>query len=198
METFAHLWVRTNDPKNGFVVPEYRDTATSELLDTLRLLLLPNSCYQDRLEVLLSNPTNRSDNLIRDPCGVCSYCKKEYLYPKLHREGVCEVLFKILVHGENAIRGVAFYPTVVRSMQLFPSVGSLLFRSQAKTVSPKSIKQILLVLLAAGILEAGVDIDGESQNEKLEMTLSLALHPPGGTQFAMHCDRFWNAIRTHV
>jgi hypothetical protein len=191
LEGFAHVYVRTKDPENKFVVPEYRSVALADLLITLEMLVIPTACLQQLLEHRLSNPATPTNMDPNDACACCSFCQGITLYPKMNRNGVCEIIFKLFISGQYEIRGTRFYPTVVAAIQTFPSSADLLFSSKAKTTAPKLAKQVILALIAAGILVVAIEKDLETLTASYQMTLALALHPPGGTQFAMHDDSFW-------
>jgi hypothetical protein len=123
------------------------------------------------------------------------------IFPKVRRLGVQQVLLGIFV-GQHPIQGL---PTVddalVTAIRLFPEVQSIVFgmdRSR-KSPEPQLVKKLILMLLAAKIIETYV---GQTESTSTtDTTKSIVLcrlafddTDETGCRLALHQDRFWESI----
>jgi hypothetical protein len=164
LETYVYLLHHAADSATPEYGSHYKSELVAELQQTLEVLVLPKRCLQLTLENISANPFTPADSTIADngvPCGnSCSFCLGDYarIFPKVRRLGVQEVLLGVFV-GQHPIEG---RPTVddalVTAIRLFPEVQSIVFgrdRSR-KLPEPAMVKKLILMLLAAKILETYV------------------------------------------
>jgi hypothetical protein len=125
------------------------------------MLVLPNRCLQLILEDVAANPfASMNDTCLL--CGVgCSFCLGDYprIFPRIRHLGVERVLLGIFV-GQYPIQGrPAVDDALVTAIQKFPEVQSIIFgmdRSR-KSPEPQLIKKLILMLLAARILDMYIE-----------------------------------------
>ena len=164
LETYVYLLHGAADSATAEYDSHYKSELVAELQQTLEVLVLPARCLQLTLETISANPFTPADSIIADnrvPCGnSCSFCLGDYarIFPKVRHLGVQQVLLGIFV-GQHRIEG---RPTVddalVTAIRLFPEVQSIVFgmdRSR-KSPEPAMVKKLILMLLAARILETYV------------------------------------------
>jgi hypothetical protein len=161
LETYVYLLHRMADPSTADYNASYKRVLAADLQQTLEMLVLPNRCLQLILKDVATNPF-ASMNDTRLSCGVgYSFCLGDYprIFPRICRLGVERVLLGIFV-GHYPIQG---RPTVgdalVTAIQKFPEVQSIIFgmdRSR-KSPEPQLIKKLILMLLAARILDTYIE-----------------------------------------
>jgi hypothetical protein len=143
----------------------------------LTLLVLPDYCLQATLEKRMSNPFDDVGEMPQ-PCeDACTYClgKYETMFPKLVMAGVQTVLLHLFV-GPLSMAG---RPTIekefVNAIRKFKNSNRLLFGINSdKSPLPKHIKKMIVMLLAANIIDYSAD-QKETSKGKYNVTIIASL-----------------------
>jgi hypothetical protein len=186
LESFLYLFQQCQDPS---VSTEYQAAQLNDLFQVLRLLVLPERCFQVVLESVLSHPDDAT--IPDDPCGCCSFCKDSSAFPAVDRTGVVHVLFNLFLHGDDRITGTTTVDKVIRAMVDFEDIAMHLFRSSHTLAKPPvTIKKLLLTLIAAEIITLQFQKAASGSSEPSEILLGLQVFSLGATTFAMDFDAF--------
>jgi hypothetical protein len=98
-----------------------------------------------------------SGPLLADPCGdPCSFCDGTYAYmfPCISCRGVVSVFFGLFIVGPCVILDIRRIETVIKAIKEMQHSGRLIFGTNSdKPPAPILVKKLLLMLIAAGILE---------------------------------------------
>ena len=198
IDNFTYLFERTMNPDEHFNDPTYRQEVVSNLMTMMKILVLSRYCYYVCIEISLSNPyrDSRLDMHYPHPnCGFCPTCRGEAVFPKVNRVGLTKVIFDVFNPGASADpdssgdMGPFTVDYVTTKIREYPESNYLILRSRATGgISPSSIHQALMILMAAEIIAL-------TYNAALKTTiLSLARSSPGAAAFALMDDSFWEYI----
>jgi hypothetical protein len=197
LEGFLHLFLRILNPSEANGDTHYRKQQLDDLLYTLSFLVLPPGCFHVFFERQFSSPF-WSGPIRPDPCGDrCSYCNGTYAgtFPSIVRRGVVAVFFALFVVGPSVILDVRRIQTVIDSIKALPSSARLIFgTNSAKSPAPILIKKLLLLLIAAGILECehvAITSNDNADSNEYDLALGLATTGPDGTILCLNVDSFW-------
>jgi hypothetical protein len=207
LETYVYLLHRAADSTTAEYGSHYKSELVAEMPHTLEVLVLPKRCLQLTLETISANPFTPADSTIAGngvPCGnSCSFCLGDYsrIFPKVRRLGVQQVLLGIFV-GQHSIEG---QPTadkaLVTAIRLFPEVQLMVLGMDrsCKLPEPVMVKKLILMLLAAKILETYVgqtEVTSTTDQPKSIVLCCLAFDDTDetGCRLALQQDRFWESI----
>jgi hypothetical protein len=164
----------------------------------LKLLVLPDYCLQATLEMRMSNPFFDIGEL-PPPCeNACTYCLGKYdkMFPKLVMSGVRTVLLQLFV-GPQAMAGrPSIEKELVDSIRKFKNSNRLLFGTNSdKTPEPKHVKKMIVMLLAAGIIDYSADRK-ETTKGKYQVTIiaSLAFVAGDPSKLALNDDSYFECL----
>jgi hypothetical protein len=144
----CRLFQRCQDPS---VSTKYQAAQLDDLFQVLRLLVVPEMCFQVVLESALSHPDDAT--IPDDPCGCRSFCKDSFAFPAVDQAGVVHVLFSLFLHGDDRITSTTTVDKVIRAMIDFEDITMHLLRSLRTSAEPLvNIKKLLLTLIMADIL----------------------------------------------
>ena len=203
IDNFLHLFERTMNPEEIYFDPTYRAEVVSNLFSMARIIVLTNFCYYRCIEISLSYPYRdmRYDMQYHHPnCSFCPFCRKESIFPKVHRVGLTRIIFDVFNPGAaanpdvtNEDVGPFTLDYVTTKIREYPEANFLILRSRAVGgISPASIHQVLLILITAEII-------GIHYHSALKSTIfSLARSAPGEAAFALMNDSFWEFITEKV
>jgi hypothetical protein len=200
LEGFLHLYLRILNPNEEVHDGSYRKQQLDDLLSTLCFLVLPTGCFHVYFEEEFSSPF-LTVPVAPEPChDRCSYCDGTYdaTFPRIARQGVVTVFFGLLIVGPNVILDLRRIQTVIDSIKAMRNSGRLIFgTNSAKAPAPIMVKKLLLMLIAAGILECQhVLVSGtiEEGDANYDLALGLATTGPDGTTLCLHVDSFWSRL----
>jgi hypothetical protein len=198
MESYLHLFNRITDPLDSTVDAAYRTSQLNDLQEVLQILVTPKIFFQLELEFRLSNPASRNNGDENLPCGYCTFCTKYDHIPSFRKEGLSNILFNLLVHGQRLIQNPRTVSSFIKSVTVYPGALMALFGTNSRQpIAPKLIKQIFLGLIVAGIMrmdQAKQKEDDPSSPDIYNVVVELTLHSPG--VFAMHEDSYWTTLPT--
>ena len=134
------------------------------------------------------------DHLAPPPCGECSVCKNEKLFPQINKEGTKSVILDLFIFGENSIQGKPHLKNMVKAIKSYPNVQKLLLLgSRSRTgIDPVEIKKVLVMLAAHGFLDLRFD------KETNGVVFSLAKLFHNEFILALQLDEYWEAMNTLV
>jgi hypothetical protein len=148
LESFLYIFQRYQGQS---VSTEYQAAQLNDLFQVLRLLVLPEMCFQVVLESVLSHPDDAT--IPDDPCRCCPFCKDSSAFPAVDQAGVVHVLFNLFLHGDDRITGTTTVDKVIRAMLDFEDIAMHLFRSSRTSAEPPvNIKKLLLTLITVDII----------------------------------------------
>jgi hypothetical protein len=188
LEGFLHHFLRILNPNETVQDLSYRTKLLDNLLSTLRFLVLPPGCFHDYFERQFSSPF-WSGPLLSDPClNRCSFCNGSYnyMFPRLDHRGVVQVFFGLFIVGPSVILDLRRIETVINSLKAMQHSARLTFGTNSdKPPAPILVKKLLLMLMAAGILECQhvlVPSNSDVKAEEYDLALGpLATIGPDGT-----------------
>jgi hypothetical protein len=200
LEGFLHLYLRILNPNESVHDSTYRQQQLEDLLSTLCFLILPLGCFHVFFERQFASPFWSGPHL-PDPCGDrCSFCDGTYdlTFPRISRQGVVIVFFGLFIVGPSVILDVRRLLTVINSIKSMKQSARRIFGTNSdKAPAPILVKKLVLMLIAAGILECQhVLIAGntEAGSDEYDLALGLATTGPNGTILCLHDDSFWRRL----
>ena len=136
-----------------------------------------------------------------NPCGDhCSFCNGSYAgtFPCITHHGVVTVFFGLFVVGTSVIFDVRRIQTVIDSIKAMRSSARLIFGTNSeKPPAPILVKKLLLMLIAAGILECqhvSITANTKGGSDEYDLALGLTTTEPDGTILCLHVDSFWRRL----
>ena len=130
----------------------------SELLQIAKVLA-SDLCFNVHLEKLLGIP--EFYHHIPEPCGECTICKNEKLFPHINKEGTKGVFLNLFVFGDYSIDGKPNLKNIVKAIKSYPNVWQLLLTASRSRndIESGEIKKVLFMLIGHGILKMQYDKD---------------------------------------
>jgi hypothetical protein len=159
-----------HDPSNTSS-DQYKQEQRKELQDTLTTLVFPRQCQQLIMESVAANPASSRVVALNACKSACAFCNNKYktLFPAVNKAAIKGVLYDIFM-GSRQVQRPIFHTTLMEAFRNYPSANLNIFGSKAKSLpTPQKIKQMLLMLLAAGILDFNV------KKENTEITILATL-----------------------
>ena len=86
------------------------------------------------------------------------------MFPTMLISGVRRVIYDLFVSGSHRIVGHTFSEVVVKALTDHPEASKLIFNSKAK-LQPVQMKRLVLLLIAANILDCVYHLDDKDHEE---------------------------------
>ena len=128
------------------------------------------------------------------------------MFPAIIREGVTSVLLDLFVGSARIESRVSIGDVLLKKICAYKSVSRIIFGIKTdKPPAPVSVKKMLLVLLAAGILGYDIVKKKTNRDNKEEITygeifgfLSFTIDSDGTKKnmLALHDDVYWSRVLT--
>ena len=186
----------------------YRQTLITDLHVCLSVFVLPTHCFRSVFAHKCSNPFISVQHMPPSCVNSCSFCLGECkdMFPAIIRESVTSVLLDLFV-GSNRIEGrVSIGDVLIKNICAYKSVNRIIFGIKThKPPAPVTVKKMILVLLAAGILGYDIVKKKTSKDNKEEITygeifgfLSFTRNSDGAktNMLALHDDVYWSRVLT--
>ena len=186
LESFLFLFKRIINPDDEVNDETYRLRQIEDLLLVTKLFTSKGKCYSATIESIMGNPSSPSVTLPN--CGNCPSCRKQKLFPPIHREGVGEVIMELFCFSSVQYKTLDAVISFIRSIDDAPYK---LFRKRVKKLDPLWIKKLLLILVAAGILEVAFEKEIEKGGD---LVFKLARVGGNALKMALLMDEFWDHI----
>ena len=186
----------------------YQEMLAANLLEVLSFCVLPSECLHVSLARRLGNPfmTEHNNSVVIEPCrNACDYCIRAVAplppvhfpappaFPSLRKDGVKRAVLDIFL-GARMVAKPTFDSVLVDALRSYPNAQFELFHSNAtKPPQPKQIKQLLLMLLAAGILSYNIVFDDDDTERKAPIIIGR-LSFTVDMQLCINDDAYWAAI----
>jgi hypothetical protein len=147
-----------------------------DLLDLVKMYVLPIECYHCYLARRLANPFMREYNMTvpLDSCNnACDYCLRNNgdatankPFPGVVRIGLKQMLLDLFI-GERRILNPTIDDDFIKVVQRYPLVQRNVFASKSKKVPEKmKIEQLILMLLVSSILTFQVQFADDDDKHK--------------------------------
>jgi superfamily II DNA helicase RecQ len=167
-----------------------RSIQTKDLMDVLRLLLLPTECYHITLEAYFENPNYEG---VREPChSKCSFCRADHLELTTTFRRAALVSFlstKVFLQGPV---------TVAKLIKRLGDNKGKLFTTPVYKLNQGVIHALVLQLLAAGILAIYVIDEDKEGTDRLSISDFLVnwaiLEDEGDPVLAHTNDLLWSTF----
>ena len=98
---FIYIFKRWCDPDEDYIDNSFRQKVVDDLFHMAKILVLVPSWYSVATELLFGNTYVDNDHANHSDCGICPFCRKEWIFPLLWRTGVEEVIFNIFYPDQN-------------------------------------------------------------------------------------------------
>jgi hypothetical protein len=163
VNTWLSLWTRNQREKN----PAVRRRHDDNLFDVTELLLLPHECYHVALERAFENPNTFDENRLGECGNQCSFCTNEYrqIAGAVSRRRLVAAL-KTQIFDRGAVKAYEFVSFINDNKNM----GQLKKQIWGETanVSPGNVHGLVLMLLAAGIIEPVLASDELTGSDKIK------------------------------
>ena len=186
LESFLFLFKRILNPEEEVNDESYRLRQINDLLQVAKLLTSKEKCYSAELESIMGNPSMSNANLPN--CGNCPSCRNEKLFPPIYREGVVKVIMELFCFSSVRYKTLDATIAFIRAIS---NVQYTLFRKRVKKLDPLWIKKLLLILVAAGILEVAFEKEIEKGGD---IVFKLARVEGTALEMALLMDDYWEHI----
>jgi hypothetical protein len=137
--------------------------------------------------------------LLDDPCvDCCSFCdgSYDYMFPRISRCGVVSIFFSLFIVGPSVILDIRHIATVINSIKFIQHSARLIYGTNLEKASaPILVKKLLLMLIAASILECQhvlVSANAHGTLDEYDLALGLASIGQDGTTLCLYDDYFWH------
>ena len=134
----------------------------------------------------MGNPS--STDVPLNQCGNCPSCRNQKLFPLIHREGVVEVIMDLFVFSSVRYKTLDAVIDFIRS---YKEASYKLFRKRLKKLDPLLIKKLLLILVAAGILDIAFDTELEKGGD---VVFTLKRVDDNALKMSLLIESYWNDI----
>jgi predicted RND superfamily exporter protein len=117
------------------------------------------------------------------------------MFSRILHQGVVSVFFALIIVGPSVILNVRRIETVINAIKVMQHSARLIFGTNSDKPAPIMVKKLLLMLIAAGILQCQhVSVSGNSNVEEYDLALGLATTRPDGTILLLHEDSCWRRL----
>jgi superfamily II DNA helicase RecQ len=196
LESYVILLKRLHNNPSARNDNSYFKTLESDIHDCLLAFVIPQQCYHAYLEMKLANPYDSSPLRPMNCLDSCSYCLGSPIFPSISKDGVRTVLMQIFL-GQSQMRSRPILDKdLVDGIKNFDGSNRLIFGTNTnKKPEPVLVKKLILMLLAARILEYVIDRK-ETSPGKFEVTVvgALAFVTGDATRLAMNDDAQWSLL----
>ena len=163
-----------------------------DALEVAKILAAKNKCYYVHLKEHLGDP-DIDDSLNHSNCGFCPFCRNEKSFSAICRDGIECVIFNIFhpqaLNGLTSEQKPMSLKAIVDAIRDYRNSRLLMTKSKAKDrIAPNTVKNILFLLLAAGILTL------EFHTKEKKAVFTLARTSLDASSFAINNNDFWKNI----
>jgi hypothetical protein len=120
------------------------------------------------------------------------------MFPCISRRGVVSVFFSLFIVGPSVILDIRRIATVIDSIKSMKHSTRMIYGTNSeKPPAPILVKKLLLMLIAAGILECqhvSVSANADGTSDEYDLALGLATIGPDGTTLCLHDNSFWHRL----
>lgn len=206
LETFVNLIRRVWLPEDPEVSAndcflsrkEYRALFVNELMALVRLIVLASECLPAAFARSLGNPYKPAAHLPSCPVDspACSFCDGSLskAFPKLIRRGVQSALLAVFL-GEDAISDPVLDGSFIQAFRTKSYNKQIFGHTENSPPTPKKIKAMVLMLLAADIVGYRVKFHDEDKKCERPIIIARLLTAQDGG-LALDSDLHWNRIPT--
>jgi hypothetical protein len=177
---------------------EHRAMLWDNILELLKIFVLPVECLHASLERKLANPYESGDaaNVEIEPCGnACDYCDGKYstLFPRVVHKHVKKALVDIFT-GPNSTMMPTLDKSLVLAFRNYPKASRFLFASKSKSrPEPRTINKLILMLLASEMITYRIHYDDEDEDKAKPIILARLNSSNDGSLFIEN-EAAWSRI----
>jgi hypothetical protein len=178
-------------------ISAHRAQLWNEIVDMMRVFIVPTECLHAALERRLANPYCTEVSDIAPCVNLCDYCGGKYknngFFPKIVTQNLKKALIEIFC-GESNLLLPTMDDAVVTALRNYPNASRLIFGSKSKFRPPPiNIQKVILLLLAAEIITYRIHFDPLDEDKKKPIILAR-LNASSNGDLLVNSDEAWSRI----